>query len=148
MAHRATGMTGLGIVALAALTACSERTADLEGGSGAATPVRGGTVVIAGPNDLAGMNGLTATESYTQDLLLHALFLPLVSLGAQGEIEPALAREWHWEGDTAITFELRTDVRWHDGRATTAHDVAFTFERATDPGTGYPNISDFSRWTA
>jgi len=109
-------------------------------------PVRGGTVVVAGPADLGGMNGLTATESYTQDLLLHALFLPLVTIGAHGELMPALAREWHWDGDTAVTFDLRRDVRWHDGERTTAHDVVFTFGRAIDPETGYPGVEDLEPW--
>jgi peptide/nickel transport system substrate-binding protein len=137
------------IIALIAITsACSDAgSPNGMGGHEDAQPVRGGTLVIAGPNDLGGMNGLTATESYTQDLLLHALFLPLLSLGEHGRFEPALARDWQWEGDTAITFALRTDVRWHDGRPTTAMDVAFTFERATDPRTGYPGIEDFTAWS-
>jgi peptide/nickel transport system substrate-binding protein len=148
MADRAARRLWFGIAAIVALApACVERAAPATEGGTADTPVHGGTLVVAGPNDLAGMNGLTATEAYTQDLLLHALFLPVVSLGTHGEIEPALARDWYWEGDTAITFDLRTDVRWHDGRTTTAHDVAFTFERATDPETGYPNVADFSQWT-
>jgi peptide/nickel transport system substrate-binding protein len=109
-------------------------------------PQRGGTVVIAGPNDLGGMNAFTASESYTQDLNLHALFLPLVSLDDKGDFQPALAESWDWQGDTSIVFHLRHDVRWHDGRPSTAKDVAFTFERVTDPAAAYPSASDFNRW--
>lgn len=111
------------------------------------TPVPGGTLVIAGASDLEAMNSLVATEAYTQDLLLHALFLPLVALDEEVDYVPALAREWEWEGDTAVVFHLRDDVRWHDGRRTTAHDVTFTFERAKDPATGFPNSADLDGWT-
>ncbi len=115
-------------------------------GSIAEVPVRGGTVVIAGPADLSSMNSLVASEAYTQDLLRHALFLPLVRLDAEIDYVPALARSWDWEADTAVVFHLRDDVRWHDGARTTAWDVAFTFDRARDEATGYPNARDFDRW--
>jgi len=38
-------------------------------------------------------------------------------------------------------------VRWHDGRPTTANDVAFTFRRLKDPATAFPNASYFEHWT-
>lgn len=45
------------------------------------------------------------------------------------EIEPLLAQRWEVTGDgTIYTFHLRHDVRWHDGAAFTAADVAFTFD--------------------
>jgi peptide/nickel transport system substrate-binding protein len=110
------------------------------------TPVRGGTLVIGGPADLDVMNGLIASEAYTQDLLLHALFLPLVGLDENVGYVPALARSWDWEGDTAIVFHIREDARWHDGTRTTAYDVAFTFDRAKNPVTAYPNASDLTAW--
>ena len=129
---------------LAGLSGCG--TGDREQGSTSDVPQRGGTLVIAGPNDLTGMNAFTASEAYTQDLNLHALFLPLVSLSADGEFEPALAESWEWKGDTAIVFRLHRDVRWNDGEPTTAGDVVFTFERVIEPTTAFPSASDFNRW--
>jgi len=111
------------------------------------SPHRGGTLVIGGPNDLGGLNALVATESYTQEIIAHALFLPLLRMDEAGSYVPALAREWEWDGDTAVTFRLRDDVRWHDGTKTSAWDVAFTFERAVDPATAFPNAADLAPWT-
>src|SRR5438552_19137346 len=38
-------------------------------------------------------------------------------------IVPELATGWAWNGDrTRLTFELRKDVRWHDGKPFTARD--------------------------
>jgi peptide/nickel transport system substrate-binding protein len=42
---------------------------------------------------------------------------------------PALAREWTYdEADNAYTFKLQENVKWHDGEAVTAEDVAFTVD--------------------
>src|SRR5438105_15501006 len=39
-------------------------------------------------------------------------------------IEPDLATKWSWNADmTALTFELRRGVSWHDGRPFSAADV-------------------------
>jgi peptide/nickel transport system substrate-binding protein len=39
-------------------------------------------------------------------------------------IVPDLATSWSWnDDDTALTFQLRQDVKWHDGKPFTAADV-------------------------
>jgi peptide/nickel transport system substrate-binding protein len=44
-------------------------------------------------------------------------------------IEPELATGWHWNADnTALTFQLREGVRWHDGKPFTSHDVKCTWD--------------------
>ncbi|NIR43400.1 MAG: peptide ABC transporter substrate-binding protein, partial [Gemmatimonadetes bacterium] len=47
---------------------------------------------------------------------------------------PYLASRWDLDS-TGVTFYLNRDVRWHDGTPVTAHDVAFTFDRAKNPET-------------
>jgi peptide/nickel transport system substrate-binding protein len=111
-------------------------------------PRRGGTLVIAGPNDLGPLNPLVAVETLSSDILRFLLFLPLVRLDEALEYEGALAATWRFDGDTLVTFALRDDVRWHDGTPTTAHDVAFTFERLRDAGTGFANPAYFEGWHA
>ena len=41
---------------------------------------------------------------------------------------PALAENWHMEGDEVCVFQLRDDVAWHDGVKFTADDVVFTID--------------------
>ena len=110
-------------------------------------PRPGGTAVVAGAMDLQVSNPLTVSEAWTQDVFRHALFLPLVRYGAEGGYEPGLAESWTMEGDSVVVFRLRRDVRWHDGAPTTAYDVAFTFERAKDPATGFPTPEYFEGWS-
>ena len=110
-------------------------------------PRRGGTVVIAAGTDLDHANPLVSADQWTSELLRFALFMPLLRYDVDLALEPALAESWNVAGDTAVTFHLRRDVRWHDGTPTTAHDVQFTFDRAKDPETGFPNAGYFTRWT-
>ena len=114
----------------------------------AATPRRGGTVVIAGGSDLALANSLVNTEGWTREFIDAALFLRLVKLNANLAYVPELALSWRLTGDTGAVFRLRRDVRWHDGRRTTAHDVVFTFDRVKNPETASPHSEVFDQWTS
>ena len=82
---------------------------------------RGSTVVVA-----------TADESGmlpTRTSLEYIPFSPLILWG-----EPRLARSWESSPDGHVrTYHLRSDVRWHDGRPFTAHDVKFTLELLDHP---------------
>jgi peptide/nickel transport system substrate-binding protein len=61
-------------------------------------------------------------------------FNGLVDYDPQGKIVPGLASSWQVTPDSlTYTFQLRTDVRWHDGKPLTAEDVRFTFEKILDP---------------
>ena len=47
-------------------------------------------------------------------------------------IVPDLATSWQWNADhTALTFQLRDGVRWHDGKPFTAGDVKCTVDLLT-----------------
>jgi peptide/nickel transport system substrate-binding protein len=85
--------------------------------------------------DFGGFNPITNTDQYTDEVIKYALFTPLVQYDEALNVRPYLAESWELEGDTAVVFRLRDDVRWHDGRPVTAEDVKFTFDRAKDPTT-------------
>src|SRR5687767_2447931 len=130
----------------AAAAACSEQSAaPRETGVSADT---GGTAVVGLTTDLDYANILAANDRYTQEVLRYVLFLPLVQYDSALGYEPALARSYELEGDSAVTFKLRDDVLWHDGRKTTAYDVQFTFARAADPETAFPNADWLVGWSA
>ncbi len=47
-----------------------------------------------------------------------------------GDIEPALAKSWQFSDDKlTITFQLRTNLKWSDGKPLTAEDVAFSYNQ-------------------
>src|SRR5262245_924844 len=46
-------------------------------------------------------------------------------LNSVDTIRPELATSWSWDASkTRLTFTLRKDVKWHDGKPFTAKDVA------------------------
>lgn len=128
---------------LIAIVACVERNGQPRASD--EQPVPGGTAVIAASNEIDAANPLVTRDRNTQELLRFAVFLPLLQLGEDLSYEPLLAESWTQFADT-IEFRIRRDVVWHDGVRTTAHDVAFTFARAMDPETAYPNYSDLDGW--
>src|SRR5687767_1044702 len=136
------------MVALAALLmmvgACAD--GDEQGGVQSEKPDTGGTLVVAITNEPDAVNSLLSGERFGQEINRSILYLPLIRYNEKLELEPLLAESWEMHGDTAATFRLRRDVRWHDGQPTNAHDVAFTFERGRDPKTGYPNADYWVAW--
>jgi peptide/nickel transport system substrate-binding protein len=65
--------------------------------------------------------------------LLGALYEALVRRERSG-FAPALARSWHISADARTwRFELRPNVRFHDGSTLAAADVVASLERALDP---------------
>ena len=114
----------LAYVGAIALAAC--------GGGDSDTREAGGTVSVGMRSDFQPLNPITAGDQYTVELINYGLFTPLIQYDAQLNVQPYLAERWQLT-DTAVTFTLRRDVKWHDGRPVTAEDVKFTFDMAKDP---------------
>jgi peptide/nickel transport system substrate-binding protein len=117
-----------------ALAACGERAAE-EGVR------RGGVAVIGGYVDIRTMNPFATITDLNKALERYALYTPLIQLDERLEPQPWLAEAWDTTAlgsdSLVLRFRVRRGVRWQDGRATTAHDVAFTFRHARDPRTAY-----------
>lgn len=111
-----------------------------DGGKGGPAP---STLVIGVSSQPDHLNPLVAGTAFGVDLC-NLLFLRLAYWGPAPEyaLEPVLAEDWELSEDRlTLTYHLRHDVTWSDGVPTTAHDVAFTFERARDPAVPFANRS-------
>ena len=130
--------------------ACGEGAPEPEGPDPAAVPEAdrfGGTAVIGGLGEIQTMNGFLSRDYMTDQVQANVLFTTLLRYDADLDLQPYLARSWEVSPDSnEVVFELRTDVRWHDGEPTTAYDVAFTFDRVKDPAVPFPNRSSFDGW--
>ena len=62
------------------------------------------------------------------------IYEPLVGRGKKLELVPLLATSWKPTGPTTWRFELRRDVKFHDGSPFTADDVIFSLERGEGGG--------------
>jgi peptide/nickel transport system substrate-binding protein len=105
---------------------------------------RGRTVVYASGADLQSLNPLVTVHPFAKQVERYVLLTTLVRYDSTLAPQPYLARSWTWSPDhKALTFRLQPGVRWHDGVATTARDVAWTLSAARDSATGYPRFNDF-----
>lgn len=106
---------------------------------------RGDTVLFASGADLQSINPLLTVHPLARQVQRHVLLTTLARYDSTLTPQPYLARKWEWSPDRrGLTFDLETAVRWHDGRPTTARDVAWTLNAARDPATGYPRTSELT----
>ena len=128
-----TGIAGLGLLA-----ACN---GPIEGGSeeaSAGPPAYGDTFIQASIGDIGGL-----IPSLTSDQSSHEvggmIYDGLVKLDKDLNFAPAMAESWTYSKDCLdLTFKLRHDVKWHDGRPFTADDVVFTYQAMVNPKTPAP----------
>ncbi|MET9911399.1 ABC transporter substrate-binding protein [Streptomyces sp. NPDC006476] len=138
---------------LAAGAACLGASWLLSGCSGAApgtvlpaaapkgTPDRGGTLRIARPpaSDAETLDPASSLSAYEY---LGALYNRLVRVGADGQLAPDLAESWESDAKARTwTFRLRKGVTFHDGRAFTSADAAYTLRHIIDKATASPQAA-------
>jgi peptide/nickel transport system substrate-binding protein len=110
---------------------------------------RGATVLFASGADLQSINPLLTLHPLARQVQRYVLLTTLARYDSALTPQPYLARRWEWSPDrTRLTFHLEPTVRWHDGRPTTARDVAWTLEAARDPDTGYPRANELAELTS
>src|SRR4051794_18558372 len=62
------------------------------------------------------------------------------------ELKPRLATAWHASSDAKVwTFKLRKGVKFHNGKAFSSKDVAWSLRRILDPKTGSSGYARLSR---
>jgi peptide/nickel transport system substrate-binding protein len=78
------------------------------------------------------------------NLVLFDQHLPQNTLSS---IVPDLAVAWSWDEDkTALTFRLRQNVRWHDGRSFSAKDVKCTWDLLTGKSSDKRRVNPRKSW--
>jgi peptide/nickel transport system substrate-binding protein len=105
------------------------------------TPGRGGTLRIARPpaSDAETLDPAGSLSAYEY---LGALYNRLVRVAADGMLAPDLAESWEPDAKAVTwTFRLRKGVTFHDGRAFTATDAAYTLRHILDKATASPQAA-------
>ncbi|MGH7644316.1 MAG: ABC transporter substrate-binding protein, partial [Gemmatimonadales bacterium] len=106
---------------------------------------RGRTVLYASGADLQSINPLLTLHPFARQVQRYLLLTTIARYDSALTPRPYLARSWTWSPDRKmLTFRLHRSARWHDGRRTTARDVAWTLNAARDPATGYPRQADLA----
>ncbi|HWP28760.1 MAG TPA: ABC transporter substrate-binding protein, partial [Chloroflexota bacterium] len=97
-------------------------------------PAPGGRYVEAYVGQPNALNPLLAATDPADREFLPLLFAGLTRVAPDGSVEPDLAEGWEVSPDgRTYTFRLRPGLRWSDGSALEADDVAFTFAALQAP---------------
>jgi peptide/nickel transport system substrate-binding protein len=152
---RRRALAGMGSTGLAGLflAACGGSSGDSRSGSSSAgtnaqpgtgspsaavSPVRGGTLKVTYQTPIhfdpfiTGSFSTHQARSFVSDKLITFAQGPEVPRGAR-VLKDQLAQKWESPDGLSWTFQLRPGVKFHNGRALTAEDARWSFERGMDP---------------
>ncbi|HSW94833.1 MAG TPA: ABC transporter substrate-binding protein [Patescibacteria group bacterium] len=113
------------------LAACSGTTSGGPSGSAAtgAKAVYGGSVTFAMNSDISNMDPMLS-GLFVDRHLMYAMYDSLVRVTPKGDIIPWLATKWSVSADgKSYTFNLRTDVKYHDGTQFDAASAKWNLDR-------------------
>lgn len=103
----------------------------------------GDAIVVASDADARTLIPILASDSASGQIC-GQIFNGLIKYDKNLNIVGDLAQSWEISEDNlSITFHLRKNVFWHDGRPFTAKDVEFTYKKLIDPETATPYSGDF-----
>ena len=100
-------------------------------------PPEPGVITVAvytAPNNLDPRYGTDSVSSRAHQLI----FNNLVNLDDKMLVTPGLASSWETSDYRTYRFNLRQDVRFHDGHELTAKDVVYTYKNILDPKSASP----------
>ncbi len=112
-------------------------------GRGTDKPAYGDTFIEAMTGNISGLipNVLTDSASFDVGSMIYS---GLVTRDRDLSLIGELAESWKFSQDCLdLTFKVRKNVRWHDGRPFTAADVVFTYETMINPKTPTAYREDF-----
>ena len=98
----------------------------------AAVPAAAKTLRWTSQGDILTFDPMAQNESLNNTFSDY-VYEGLVRYNKQFVTEPALATSWTRSSPTVWRFNLRRNVKFHDGAAMTADDVVFSFQRVLAP---------------
>jgi peptide/nickel transport system substrate-binding protein len=98
----------------------------------AAIPAQAVTLKWAAQNDILTMDTHSQNHATTNGILQH-VYEGLVRYDKKFGVEPSLATSWTYVTPTQVRFNLRKNVKFHDGTPFTADDVVFSYGRIMQP---------------
>jgi peptide/nickel transport system substrate-binding protein len=104
---------------------------------------QGGTLVDALSGEPSGLIAMLAGES-SSSAIAGNIFNSLLRYDKNLELTGELAQRWEVSADNkTITFYLKPNLKWADGKPLTSEDVLFTWRVMTDDNTRTPYGADY-----
>ena len=103
----------------------------------------GGEIVNAMIGEPSNLVAMIAGDSASSAIAAN-IFNTLLKYDENLNLAPELAEQWFISEDQkTITFKLKNDIFWADGKPLTSQDILFTWKLVTDPNTRTPYASDY-----
>ncbi len=127
--------TGSGSSSGSSATSSSSTTSSNSGSTGG-TPKTGGTFVFGAWQDADTLDPHTTGLAATSRILIQIYDALVWKNPEDKKLYPGLAEKWEVSSDgTQYTFNLRQDVKFHNGEEFTSDSVKFSYDRIVDPAT-------------
>ena len=125
------------------LTSCTEKTEDTTDYNTKLPTEDGGTFINAMTGEPPGLVFMVSGDSASSAISSY-IFNSLLKYNDNLDLEGDLAESWTISSDQkTITFLLKPNLKWADGKALTSADVMFTWQLVTDEKTRSPYASDY-----
>ena len=112
-----------------------------------AIPSHGGRLVDASIGDASNLIPMIASDATSHEIA-GQLYLPLLKYDKNLNLVGQLADSWKIAEDKlSITFTLKPNLKWSDGKPLTSKDCIFTLQLIQDPKTQSPYKSDYHKVT-
>jgi peptide/nickel transport system substrate-binding protein len=98
----------------------------------AALPLQAATLRWAAQNDVISLDPHSQNHATTNGIMQH-VYEGLVRYNKKFQVEPSLATSWQFVTPTQVRFNLRKNIKFHDGSPFTADDVVFSYGRIMQP---------------
>lgn len=104
---------------------------------------QGGTLIDAMTGEPSTLIYMVAGESASAAVTAN-IFNKLLKYNANLDLEGELVERWQISSDSkTITFTLKPNLQWADGKPLTSQDVMFTWQAVTNGKTASPYASDY-----
>ncbi len=101
------------------------------------TGEQGGTLIVGLLDEPSSLLPLYPSMEGQSPIVIK-LFEPLHKIGKDGKVKPGIATSWFYSEDLkSITYSIRPDAKWWDGKPITADDIVYTYNLMKNPKTGY-----------
>ena len=131
------------ILFLLLLCNCSKPAQDLTDYTKIYPSQSGGTMIDAMTGEPSGLISMIAGESASSAISSN-IFNKLLKYNKNLDLEGELAESWQVSADQkTITFKLKPNLKWADGKPLTSADVLWTWHAVIDEKTGSPYASDY-----
>ncbi|MGQ0441987.1 MAG: peptide-binding protein [Methylophilaceae bacterium] len=125
------------------LSSCEQKVIDTTDYNRIYPSQEGGTLIDAMIGEPSGLISMIAGESASSAVTAN-IFNKLLKYDKNLDLEGELAKSWHVSVDQkTITFKLKPNLKWADGKPLTSADVIFTWQAVTNEKTASPYASDY-----